>query len=45
MLHTVEPDGSRGVPILGYGLTPTIDDIAKLTMLFQAHGQYHAPSF
>src|SRR5215813_4371285 len=41
MMHTVEPDGSRGIPILGFVLTPTIDDVAKLVNLLQARGQHH----
>ena len=41
MMHTVESDGNRGIPILGYGLTPTIDDLAKLVNLLQARGQHH----
>jgi hypothetical protein len=41
MMHTIEPDGNRGIPILGYGLTPTIDDLAKLVNLLQARGQHH----
>ena len=41
MMHTVEPDGNRGIPILGFGLTPTIDDVAKLVNLLQARGQHH----
>jgi hypothetical protein len=40
-MHTVERDGSRGIPLLGFGLTPTIDDVAKLVSLLQARGQYH----
>src|SRR5262249_3862699 len=40
MLHTIETDGSRGVPILGFGLSPTIDDIAKLATLFQNGGRH-----
>jgi hypothetical protein len=39
-MHTVEPDGSRGMPILGFGLTPTIDDVAKLTTLLQQRGRH-----
>jgi hypothetical protein len=39
-MHTHEPDGSRGIPLLGVGLTPTIDDIAKLTVLLQQHGRH-----
>src|SRR5262249_58471358 len=41
MMHTVEPDANRGIPTLGYGLTPTIDDLAKLVNLLQARGQHH----
>ncbi|NJN36703.1 MAG: hypothetical protein HC794_06135 [Nitrospiraceae bacterium] len=41
MMHTIEPDGSRGVPLLGFGLTPTIDDVAKLVGLLQARGQHN----
>jgi hypothetical protein len=40
MMHTVEPDGRRGVPLLAYGLYPTVDDVAKLTALLQ-HGGRH----
>jgi CubicO group peptidase (beta-lactamase class C family) len=40
MLHTLEADGSRGIPLLSAGLYPTIDDIAKLTMLFQNGGRH-----
>src|SRR5215475_1505601 len=40
MLHTTETDGSRGVPILGFGLSPTIEDIAKLATLFQNGGRH-----
>jgi hypothetical protein len=39
-MHTHEPDGSRGLPILGFGLTPTIDDVAKLTTLLQQRGRH-----
>jgi hypothetical protein len=40
MLHTLETDGSRGIPLLAYGLYPTVDDIAKLTTLLQAGGRH-----
>ena len=40
MLHTEEPDGSRGIPILGEGFFPTFHDIAKIAMLFQNGGRY-----
>ena len=39
-MHTLEADGSRGIPLLGYGLTPTIDDIAKLSTLLQQGGRH-----
>ena len=40
MMHTVEADGERGIPLLAMGLYPTIDDIAKLTTLLQNGGRY-----
>jgi hypothetical protein len=39
-MHTIEGDGGRGVPLLGYGLYPTVDDIAKLTTLLQNGGRH-----
>ncbi|HEU4367126.1 MAG TPA: serine hydrolase domain-containing protein [Methylomirabilota bacterium] len=39
-MHTIESDGSRGVPQLGYGLYPTVDDVAKLTALLQNGGRH-----
>ncbi|HEV2054337.1 MAG TPA: serine hydrolase domain-containing protein [Methylomirabilota bacterium] len=39
-MHTRESDGSRGIPLLGYGLYPTVDDIAKLTTLLQNGGRH-----
>jgi hypothetical protein len=39
-MHTLEADGSRGIPLLGYGLFPTIDDVAKLATLFQNGGRH-----
>lgn len=41
MMHTIEADGRRGVPLLGFGLTPTIDDVAKLVNLLQARGRHN----
>jgi len=38
--HTQEPDGSRGIPPLGYGLYPTLDNIAKLTALLHNGGRH-----
>jgi CubicO group peptidase (beta-lactamase class C family) len=40
MMHTLEVDGGRGIPLLAFGLYPTIDDIAKLTTLLQNGGQH-----
>jgi CubicO group peptidase (beta-lactamase class C family) len=40
MMHTLETDGGRGIPLLAFGLYPTIDDIAKLTTLLQNGGRY-----
>ena len=40
MKHTIEPDGSRGVPILGVGLFPTFHDIAKMSLLLQNDGRF-----
>lgn len=40
MMHTVETDGRRGLPIMAFGLYPTIDDIAKLTTLLQNGGRH-----
>jgi len=40
MMHTLEPDGSRGIPLLAYGLYPTIDDVTKLTTLLQSDGRH-----
>jgi hypothetical protein len=39
MLHTIEADGSRGIPLLGYGLYLTVDDVAKVTTLLQNGGR------
>jgi hypothetical protein len=39
-MHTIEGDGRRGVPLLGYGLYPTVDDVAKLTTLLQNGGRH-----
>lgn len=40
MMHTVEPDGSRGIPILGEGFFPTIQDIAKISLLLENEGRH-----
>jgi CubicO group peptidase (beta-lactamase class C family) len=40
--HTQEADGGRGIPLLGYGLYPTLGDIAKLTVLLHNGGQHQS---
>lgn len=40
IMRTVEPDGSRGLPILGYGMYPNVDDVAKLSILLQNGGRH-----
>jgi hypothetical protein len=40
IMRTVEPDGSRGLPIFGYGLYPNVDDLAKITTLLQNGGRH-----
>jgi hypothetical protein len=39
-MHTIEADGSGGLPLLGYGLYLTIDDVAKITTLLQNGGRH-----
>ncbi|MFP6743894.1 MAG: serine hydrolase, partial [Alphaproteobacteria bacterium] len=38
MMHTREGDGGRGVPIMGWGLYPILDEMAKIAGLFQSRG-------
>ena len=40
MLHTIERDGSRGIPMMVLGLYPTVDDTARIAMLLQNVGFY-----
>jgi CubicO group peptidase (beta-lactamase class C family) len=40
IMRTHEPDGSKGIPIFGYGLYPTIDDVAKVATLFHNGGKH-----
>ncbi len=40
IMRTYEPNGILGQPIFGYGLYPTIDDTAKISMLFHNGGQH-----
>lgn len=45
MMHTTEPDGSRGVPILGVGMYPTVDEMMKISQLFDQLGQYNGHQY
>jgi hypothetical protein len=40
IMRTIEPDGGRGLPIFGYGLYPTVDDIAKVARLYHDGGSH-----
>lgn len=37
---TVEADGSRGLPLMAFGYYPTLDDLAKIALLYQNHGAW-----
>jgi CubicO group peptidase (beta-lactamase class C family) len=38
--HTLEEDGSKGIPILAYGAMPSIDEAAKIALLISNEGKY-----
>ena len=38
--QTLEIDGSKGIPILAYGALPTLDEAAKISLLFTNEGNY-----
>jgi len=40
IMRTIEPDGSKGLLIFGYGLYPNVDDVAKLSILLQNGGRH-----
>ena len=40
IMRTVESDGGRGLPIMGFGLYITIDDIAKVARLLHNGGKH-----
>jgi hypothetical protein len=40
IMRTLEPDGSRGIPIFGWGMYPTVDDVAKVAILLRNGGQH-----
>ncbi len=50
MMRTIETSGARGQAILGYGLYPTLEDLARIALLLQQDGIWkgrrllHAPS-
>lgn len=39
-IRTREPKGRRGVPWLNAGYYPTLDDLAKIALLYQSRGAY-----
>jgi len=39
VLHTIEEDENEAIPILGYGALPTIDEAAKIALLFANEGR------
>ncbi len=40
LMHSREADGSRGIPIMGWGFFPTLDDLAKIGQLIQDRGVF-----
>lgn len=40
VLHTLEEDRSKAIPILAYGALPTIDEAAKIALLFANEGSF-----
>ncbi|MEO0874597.1 MAG: serine hydrolase, partial [Bacteroidota bacterium] len=38
--RTIETDGRKGLPILAYGAYPTLDEAAKISLLFINEGRY-----
>lgn len=45
MIHTRETDGSLGIPFMGVGAYPTMDDAAKIAQPFQDGGRYFQVPF
>lgn len=39
-LHTLEEDENEAIPILAYGALPTIDEAAKIALLFASEGSF-----
>lgn len=40
VLHTIEKDENEAIPILAYGALPTIDEAAKIALLFANEGSF-----
>jgi len=40
VLHTIEPNRARGIPMLGIGMLPTLGEVAKLVKLLRNGGQH-----
>ncbi len=38
---TVDPDGSAGQPLMAYGYYPTLDDLAKIALLYENGGRWN----
>jgi len=38
IMHSRAADGGRGVPIMGWGLYPTLDEMAKIAGIYQSGG-------
>ncbi|HSC08351.1 MAG TPA: serine hydrolase domain-containing protein [Steroidobacteraceae bacterium] len=39
MMHTIEAETTAGIPLMGIGLYPTVDDVAKIATLLQNGGR------
>jgi hypothetical protein len=39
-MHTIETGDAQGVPLMGIGLYPTVDDVAKIATLVQNGGRH-----
>lgn len=40
VMHTIEENGEKGLPILAYGANPTLDEAAKIASLLVNEGNY-----
>ena len=40
LMHSREAGGARGLPIMGWGYVPTVEEIAKIAILLQAGGMH-----